>query len=176
MRNRFIRNEISFNFALKTAEFRLILLISLETACMVSSMYQSLLDERSQTYAREVCRLPNYFYEALAFNVSIAGEYSFWSYSDVNTYGYLYRDDFNPFQPLVNRLAEDDDSCNNKHFRITHRLLSNTKYILAVTTHGVNVTGTFSVMSAGPAAIQFVRSGEYCDCEVSSFGYWMMLE
>jgi hypothetical protein len=168
MRNRFIRYEISFNFALKNAEFRFILLISLETAYMVSSVYESLLDKRSQTYAREVCLLPNYFYEALAFNVSIAGDYTFWSHSYMNTYGYLYRDDFNPRRPTMNRLSGDDDGCGNQQFHITHRLLPSMKYVLVVTTQLASDTGKFSVIEMGPAPIQFTPLSEYQRCRAFS--------
>jgi hypothetical protein len=132
---------------------------------MVYPIYSSVLDKRSAIYAREVYLSPNYFYEALAFNVSIAGEYSFWSHSDINTYGSLYVGIFNPFQPVVNRLSEDDDNCLSKQFHFAHHLSPNTRYILVVTSAGVNATGSFSIISAGPAAIQFVRSGEYSDGE-----------
>jgi hypothetical protein len=148
----------------------------LDVEHVLHSTYSSALDYRSAIYTRGVCLLPNYFYEALAFNVSIAGNHSFWSHSDIDTVGYLYQDDFNPFQPQVNRLSSDDDSCGNSQFLIAHHLLPNTIYILVVPTHGVNAIGRFSVMSAGSATIQFFRSSEYSDCEVSSFGYWMMLE
>jgi hypothetical protein len=127
---------------------------------MVSCMYESLLDKHSATYARDVCLLPNYFYEALAFNVSIAGEYSFWSDSDINTYGYLYRNDFNPFQPTRYLLSSDDDLCDNKQFRIVYRLLPNTTFILVVTSAAMNTTGRFSIISAGPTAVRFVRHGQ----------------
>jgi hypothetical protein len=127
---------------------------------MLYPTYSSALDTRSAIYAREVCLLSTYLYEALLFNVSMTGDYTFWSHSDINTYGYLYRDDFNPFQPVMNRLAADDDRCHNKQFSIVHRLLPNTRYILVVTSAGVNATGRFSVMSAGPTAVRFIRLGQ----------------
>jgi hypothetical protein len=138
--------------------------------------YSSALDYCSATYAREVCLLPHYYYEALAFKVSITGDYNLWSYSDMNTYGYLYVDGFNPFQPTTNRLSSNDNWCDNGQFHIAHRLAPNTTYILVITTSDVNATGTFSVMSAGPALIQIVRLGQYSDCEMSNTGYWMMQE
>jgi hypothetical protein len=136
--------------------------------------YSSVLDNRSAIYAREVCLLPNYFYEALVFNVSIAGDYTFWSHSDINTYGYLYHDVFNPLQPATNRIISDDAGCNNKQFHFTRRLHPNTTYILVVTTYRANAIGRFSIISGGPTAIQFFRSSEYSDCEVSNSGYWMI--
>jgi hypothetical protein len=126
---------------------------------MVSSVYESLLSKHSAIYAREVSLLPNYFYEALAFNVSITGNYTFWSNSEINTYGYLYCDDFNPFQPLVNRLTEDDSRCGKGQFHIAHHLLRNMKYVLVVTTHGVNAAGRFWIISAGPTTVRIVRHG-----------------
>jgi hypothetical protein len=119
--------------------------------------YSSVLDNRSAIYAREVCLLPNYFYEALVFNVSIAGEYSFWSHSDINTYGYLYGDDFNPFQPVVNRLAASNDVCGWIRFRTAHPLMPDKTYILVLTTQLAAVSGRFSVISYGPTRIQLVR-------------------
>jgi hypothetical protein len=127
---------------------------------MVYPIYSSVLDKRSAIYAREVCLSPNYFYEVLAFNVSIAGEYSFWSDSDINTYGSLYVGIFNPFQPVVNRLQEDDDDCFSKQFHFAHRLSLNTEYFLVVTTSNEVETGRFSIISAGPTAVRFVRQGQ----------------
>jgi hypothetical protein len=130
--------------------------------------YSSALDFRSAIYAREVCLLPNYFYEALAFKVSIAGDYNLWSYSDMNTYGYLYRDDFNPRRPIMNRLSSDDDSCGSEQFHIAHRLLPNIRYVLVVTTRLSSDTGKFSVIDIGPGPIQFTPLGEYQRCRVFS--------
>jgi hypothetical protein len=122
--------------------------------------YSSTLDNHSATFAREECRLPEYFYEALAFNVSVAGDYSFWSHSDFDTYGYLYRDDFNRFETAMNRLSSDDDNCEYQQFNTVHRLLPNITYILVVTTSQVGETGKFSVISSGPASMQFSRVGK----------------
>jgi hypothetical protein len=157
MGNGFILYEIRSSSALHKCRFWLILLLSLETACMVSSVYESLLGKRSGTYARERCLSSNYFYEALVFNVSIAGNYSFWIHSDFNTYGYLYHDVFDAFQPTVNQLSRNDYDCSYWQPHVDHHLLSNTKYILVVTTHWVGVTGSFSVTYDGPTSIQLVR-------------------
>jgi hypothetical protein len=124
---------------------------------LLCTTYSSTLDNHSAIYARELCPSSNYFYEALAFNVSIAGNYSFWSHSEIDTHGYLYRDIFNPFQPAVYRISSNDDSCKNGQFLIVDRLLTNTRYILVVTTQWIDVTGRFSVIYDGPTSIQLVR-------------------
>jgi hypothetical protein len=123
-------------------------------------IYSYTLDYRSAVYAREVCELLNYPYAALPFNASIARNYTFWSHSDMNTYGSLYRDDFNPFQPSTNQISRSYYGCGNSQFRISGGLLSNTKYIVVVSTSDVNATGTWSVISEGPTSIQFVRLGK----------------
>jgi hypothetical protein len=121
-------------------------------------IYSSTFDKHSAIYTPEVCLSPNYFYEALAFNVSIAGMYSFWSHSGMKTYGYLYHDVFNPFQPTMNRFSSNDYSCGNGRFHTTHRLLPKKTYILVVTTRWVGESGRFSVISYGPTSIQVVHS------------------
>jgi hypothetical protein len=126
-----------------------------------SVYYESTLDNRSATFAREDCLLSNYFYKALSFNVSIAGDYTFWSHSYMNTYDYLHRDDFNPHWPTMNRLSVDDDGCGSQQFHIAHRLLLDMKYVLVVTTRLSSDTGKFSVIEMGPAPIQFTPLGEY---------------
>jgi hypothetical protein len=122
--------------------------------------YSSTLDNRSATYASDVCRLPNKFYEALSFNVSIAGNYTFWSHSDIDTNDNFYRDDFNPFQSAKNQLNVITYRCHNREFYIVYHLYPNTKYILVVSTSRVNTTGSFSVISHGPTSIQLVRVGK----------------
>jgi hypothetical protein len=121
--------------------------------------YSSTLDNHSATFAREECRLPEYFYEALAFNVSVAGDYSFWSHSDFDTYGYLYRDDFNPSGPLDKLLAHDYSRCGDGWFYIHRSLMPNVRYILVVTTIDGGKTGKFSVISSGSTMIQFAPLG-----------------
>jgi hypothetical protein len=127
--------------------------------------YSSALDSRSAIYAREVCRPSNYYYEALAFNISVAGDYTFWSHSDMSAHGVLYHDDFNPFQPVTNRISSGDDTCGPWILRITHHLLLNTTYVFFFSTRSVGVTGRFSVVSAGPTGIRFAPLGK---CEHSS--------
>lgn len=128
---------------------------------MVPPAYSSELMKNSQTYSRN-CRISNYYYETVEINVVTAGVYSLLSSSDIDTYGYIYKDDFNPFKPVTNIIAEDDDSCVNyaEQFQLNVNLLANTKYILIVTTSYPNVTGKFSIFVTGPGKLSLNRTGE----------------
>jgi hypothetical protein len=104
--------------------------------------------------------LPN-FYVALEFNVSINGYYSIWGESTIQTYGYLYDDVFSLSEPGSNQLASDYGRCDDGQFGIVSELLSNTTYVLVVTANVPNVTGNFSLIVMGPAAIKFIPQGEH---------------
>jgi hypothetical protein len=71
----------------------------------------------------------------------------------MDTRGYLYRTSFNPFSPATNLITEDDDSGGQLQFLIRARLESNETYVLVVTTHRENVTGSYSVSVGGPAPV-----------------------
>jgi hypothetical protein len=123
----------------------------------VSLIYESTLDGHSAIFARQVCLVSDYFYEPLEFTVSIAGNYSFWSHSTIDTFGHLYHDDFNLFQSAMNQLSSNDDSCGNGQFQIFDSLLPNKKHVLVITSFGVSKTSDFSLISAGSMSIQFIR-------------------
>jgi hypothetical protein len=50
-----------------------------------------------------------YYYEAIQITVSEYGVYTFRSNSTVDGYGYLYLDEFDPFNPKDRLLSDDDD-------------------------------------------------------------------
>jgi hypothetical protein len=134
---------------------------------LVTTVYASVLSNNSATFSREKCMLPN-FYVALEFNVSINDYYSIWSQSNFDTYGYLYREVFTPSQPSINQLAYNHGRCGNRQLGIDYELLSNTTYVLVVTTNLRSNTGNFSLIAVGPAAINFIPQGEHSSYEVLS--------
>ena len=79
----------------------------------------------------------------------------------MDTYGYLYKDNFDPNNPYINQLLYSDSGCSNSQFRLTADLQSNTTYILVVTTYYPNVTGLFSVISSGPKNVNLKGISEY---------------
>ncbi|CAF0986126.1 unnamed protein product [Adineta steineri] len=115
----------------------------------VQSNYSSELTTNSQTYSRD-CRKSNYYYETIRVNVVENAYYALSSDSTMDTYGYIYKDDFNPLNPFENLLSQNYRSCSYEDFNLIVYLHSDTKYILVVTTSSPNKTGTFSLLTSGP--------------------------
>ena len=124
------------------------------------SMYLSELTADSQTYSRD-CRISNYYYETIQVNVNETAYYSIESNSSVDTFGYIYEDSFNPFNPSENLLSQSNDQCNDQFKLVTNLQVSST-YVLVVTTFGPNVTGEISIIVSGPNNVSFNPISEYC--------------
>jgi len=124
-------------------------------------MYSSELNASSPTYARTGCLEGNYFYEAVEVKVVETGNYSLGTNSTMDTYGYIYKNSFDPTFVTVNLLLEDDQSYRNDQFKLIIPLQVNTTYILVVTTYSLNVTGMFSVLVSGPNNVSLNRISKY---------------
>ncbi|CAF1193465.1 unnamed protein product [Adineta steineri] len=117
--------------------------------------YSSALITTSREYGREKCQLANYYYEDIEMNVMISGSYTITSHSNINTFGYLYKDRFNPLKPLENSITRNDENCDNSQFQIVFDLYANSTYVLVVTTYFPNITGEFLISASGPKKINF---------------------
>ena len=113
-------------------------------------MYSSALTEYSSKYSRTSCEIPNHYYEAIQVNVATTGYYTLSSQSNIDTYGYLYRNSFSPSNPSMNLILENIHGCDNNQFKLASFLESDTNYILVVTTAYTNLTGAFSIIISGP--------------------------
>ena len=138
--------------------------MNIDTPLVVQSIYSSKLTTDDPTYSYGGCDLSNYYYEVIQVNIMKSGYYTLVSNSSVNTYGRLYKDNFNPFSPSTNLILGDDNSCANYQFKISLELTVNTTYILVVTTHSPNVTGAFSVIVSGFNNVSFQLLSEYLYC------------
>ena len=110
-------------------------LLPLALPQVVQSTYLSELTNNTSEYIRDSCETGNSNYEALQINVSASGLYRLLSKSLMDTYGYLYRDKFDPFEPSRNQIASNDDGCDKGQVRLQHFLHQNITYILVVTTY-----------------------------------------
>ncbi|CAF3747059.1 unnamed protein product [Rotaria magnacalcarata] len=72
--------------------------------------YSSSFTANSPTYCRITCTNGQFYYNILTVSVTKAGKYKFTSESNIDTYGYIYNSSFNPANPRLNLLAEDNDS------------------------------------------------------------------
>jgi hypothetical protein len=118
----------------------------------IQLVYSSKLTADSPTYYRD-CRIPRCHYETFEIYVVTKGVYVFWSESNINTYGYIYKHDFTSLKPFENLLSQHDGSCNEGQFKIFVDLEINTRYILVVTTHRPNTIGDFTLSISGPANV-----------------------
>ncbi|CAF1387780.1 unnamed protein product [Adineta ricciae] len=115
--------------------------------------YTNELSYESKIFYRSAS-LEKQYYEALQISVSISGDYWFASVSDIDTYGYLFYNSFNPLMLCKNYIQEDDDSMGERQFKIQSILEASQTYILVVTTYFTNVTGKFGIISQGPGNVQ----------------------
>ena len=121
------------------------------------SSYGGVLTFNSPVFDRPEGNIDYYYhFQALQVTVSTSGTYIFTSNSDIDTRGYFYQTSFDPSDPTMNLVIEDDDSSSYLQFRIQVYLQSGRTYILVVTTHREYAVGSFSVSAIGPASVSFM--------------------
>jgi hypothetical protein len=111
-------------------------------------------------YIRD-CSEPNFYYESIQVWVIESGYYTLQSYSRIDTYGYIYKDKFNPLNPLENLLHTNDDGDSDFQFRLDIRLFVDMKYVLVVTTSDSRGTGKFSIAAFGKNKVNLEHLSEY---------------
>ncbi|CAF0775638.1 unnamed protein product [Adineta steineri] len=124
----------------------------MNTTSIAQTVYTSELTTNSSTYLPKCLKL-NSYYEAIQVNVRRSGRYTFLSTSNMDTYGFIYKDYFNPFNPVEKQLAWDDDGCDLHQFIFTTALEASITYILVVTAYDTKVTGEFSILISGPGNV-----------------------
>ncbi|CAF1272191.1 unnamed protein product, partial [Adineta steineri] len=91
-----------------------VILESLSTPVNIQFNYSSKLTDDSPTYYRD-CQVPQCHYETLQIDVITTGLYILWSENNINAYGYIYKNDFNPLKPSENLLLShggpEESSC-----------------------------------------------------------------
>jgi hypothetical protein len=128
---------------------------------ILQSTYSSGLTRNSSEYTHQRCTTQTFKYEAIEINVSVSGYYGFSMNSDVDTYGFLYRDAFDPFDPSRNQIASDDDSCGKRQFRLESFLQIDMAYTLVVTTFRPYQSDVFTLIALSEAGrVNLTRLGE----------------
>lgn len=127
----------------------------------IQSMYSSSLTIDSQTYSSTDCDPKNYYYEAIQVTVTKTGYYGFDRNSSIDTYGFIYKNSFNPFNLYENIFSLDDNNCSHHQFKAVVQLQTNTTYIWVVTTRSPDVTGAFSIFVFGSNKVSLNRVGKY---------------
>ncbi len=131
------------------------------TPVNIQFVYPLELTVNSPKYYRD-CEIPNCHYETLEIYVATKGIYVVWSESSItNTYGYIYKNDFNSLKPFENLLLQHNGSCNNGQFKLIVNFEMNTRYVLVVTTHHPNTIGNFSIFISGPDNVTLRHISKY---------------
>jgi hypothetical protein len=144
------------------------------------SYYSGELTVNSGMFSRTGSSESNFYYEAIQINVLTTGVYRISSQSntsesymdvtnayeftsegynitqvDMDTFGYIYQNSFNPSNPSMNLIAQDDDSAGNRQFAVTLSLRSDVTYVLVFTTYYPSMTGPFLIVTSGPNNVIF---------------------
>ena len=82
-----------------------------------------------------------YNYEGTRFN----------EFDRADTYIYLYKDAFDPTQPTLNLLTQNDDGGQGLLFRLTYNLETNTTYYSVITTYNPDQQMAGDVEISGPS-------------------------
>jgi hypothetical protein len=95
----------------------------------------------------------NKYYQAIEILVNTSGYYDIRSLSNMNTYGCLYRGNYNP-SDISNQITCNDDYVHDQ-FGFSSYLEAGVSYTLLFTTLYSGVTGPYSVVAYGPDKMKF---------------------
>jgi hypothetical protein len=143
--------------------FKMFSCFQIDTSVNIQVNYSSKLTADSPMYYRD-CKIPKCYYETLEMNVAKSGSYILWSESNINTYGYIYENNFDPLKPSGNLLLEHNGTCNQEQFKLIIDLKNDTQYVLVVTTYRSYTVGSFSVLISGPDNVSLNRFSKYLHC------------
>jgi hypothetical protein len=127
---------------------------------VISLTYKLALTTDSQMYSR-FCNLENFYHETFEVKVPEIRSYTIRSSSNIDTYGSIYENKFNPLNPTENLLASDDNGGGFDHqFKIEIPLYVDTTYILVVTTFSPKHIGEIQINLLGLTNVTVKRYSE----------------
>ena len=89
------------------------------------------------------------------------GYYTIIINSTIDTVSYVYKNNFNVFDPQTNLIPGHTYTCCDHHFKIIVNLEINITYVLVATTLDENEQEKFSVVVSGPNNVSFNLISEY---------------
>ncbi|CAF1687349.1 unnamed protein product, partial [Adineta ricciae] len=117
------------------------------------------LTKTSHTYCR-ACYKFKYYYGAFQIEEPESLYYSVRSSVGIDTYGYIYENNFNPLNPNENLPITDDDGGFDGQFKFELPLYNDGKYILVVTTNQPMITGNIEIKIFGLKNVTLSRLSE----------------
>lgn len=97
-----------------------------------------------------------YYYQVFRLTVPTTGLYRMFTTGYLDTFGYLYRESFDPMNPYSNIIAYDDQSGGKNQFQLVTLLLRSETYFLVVTTYRGYTFGAFDIIIKGPGRASLV--------------------
>ena len=128
-------------------------LLDVQNNNMVHSFYSSALVSNSSIFCRlSACSSGvGYYYQKIGLNVSVSGLYYIACNATFDSYGYLWTNSSTTY------ISENDDDAGNYQFLLKYYLNSTIAYWVVATTYSTLITGNFSIVTSGPAAITYTR-------------------
>lgn len=102
------------------------------------------------------CPAPNYYYQAFAINVSVSALHTIFSISNMDTFGLLYNNTFNPGNHQQNLISFNDDDGGFNQFSLAALLSPAMRYILVATTFSPDVFGPLQITISGPGTVTVI--------------------
>ncbi|CAF3765008.1 unnamed protein product [Adineta steineri] len=159
------------------------------TFSVIQKTYSSSLTNNNQMYYRD-CQNELFYYESIQVKVNKSGYYSFRGSGDIDPYGSIYKNKFNPLDPSENLFDQDYARYSNIQFKFDILLNVDMVYVLVVTTFDSKETGKFLIVVLSenkvtlerlstPVNIQLIYSSKltddsptyYRDCQVPQCHY-----
>ncbi|CAF0998936.1 unnamed protein product [Adineta steineri] len=115
------------------------------TFSVIQKTYSSSLTHNNQMYYRD-CQKELFYYESIQVKVNKSGYYSFRGSGDIDPYGSIYKNKFNPLDPSENLIDQDYARYSNIQFKFDILLNVDMIYVLVVTTFDSKETGKFLIV------------------------------
>ncbi|CAF1251562.1 unnamed protein product [Adineta ricciae] len=125
-------------------------------ASNIQTIYSSTLTKNHTMFSRTRFSEFKYHYEAIKVVVSKDDFYTLTANSNIDLYGHVYKDQFDPHNPTFNIIAWNGKHHNQSQYQFTLELLVNITYIWVVTTYEPNVIGSFSITALGSKTVRLV--------------------
>lgn len=151
-----------FSFSISLTNYHLIIFPSKDIKSqLLQETYTSNLTTNSPKCFDNCSIEPDYYYEAIQVNVVEDGYYSLVMLSTIDVYSSIYKNQFNPFNPLLNQINMAIHlACRNPYKRIIH-LQKETTYTLVILTSHLNKTRPFSILALGPSKVTLKYISKY---------------
>lgn len=141
--------------------FLILLLFAQTLFAQVETQFEAILDGSLSYFRPNWGSEQEFYYSLIELQPSETGLYDILNPSANLTltndpYVYLYQESFDPQNPLVNLIAQDDDSGGGLLFRLNNLELFNTiTYFMVATSYQPGATGTFDIIVSGVGSVEY---------------------